>query len=196
MVELITAVIGYIIRGIIWGVVVDVVLDSKGIGESWFWWGFFFGVFALLVACVQPKVTTYVPLSASSKSDVPGESSFLRYSNSAQPKGTPVKVAPVVVEPVKIPEGGWLCACGRANAHYVSTCACGVSRYEAENGISHSGTEEKLDVRKTDPTEKQDIQNMDDMDKISAIKGYKELLDSGIITQDEFDAKKKQLLGI
>ena len=28
------------------------------------------------------------------------------------------------------------------------------------------------------------------------IKKFKELLDSGIITQEEFDAKKKQLLGI
>ena len=28
------------------------------------------------------------------------------------------------------------------------------------------------------------------------IKKYKELLDSGIITQEEFDAKKKQLLGL
>lgn len=31
---------------------------------------------------------------------------------------------------------------------------------------------------------------------ISTIKEYKELLDSGIITQEEFDAKKKQLLGL
>ena len=28
------------------------------------------------------------------------------------------------------------------------------------------------------------------------IKKYKELLDAGIITQEEFDAKKKQLLGL
>jgi len=31
---------------------------------------------------------------------------------------------------------------------------------------------------------------------IDEIKGYKELLDSGIITQEEFDAKKKQLLDL
>ena len=28
------------------------------------------------------------------------------------------------------------------------------------------------------------------------IKRYKELLDTGILTQEEFDAKKKQLLGL
>ena len=33
-------------------------------------------------------------------------------------------------------------------------------------------------------------------DEITQIKKYKELLDSGIISQEEFDAKKKQLLGL
>ena len=37
---------------------------------------------------------------------------------------------------------------------------------------------------------KQDISNADELKK------YKDLLDSGIITQEEFDAKKKQLLGL
>ena len=31
---------------------------------------------------------------------------------------------------------------------------------------------------------------------VEEIKKYKELLDMGIITQDEFDIKKKQLLGL
>ena len=33
-------------------------------------------------------------------------------------------------------------------------------------------------------------------DPIEEIRKYKSLLDDGIITQEEFDAKKKQLLGI
>ena len=35
-----------------------------------------------------------------------------------------------------------------------------------------------------------------DVDTAEALKTYKELLDSGVLTQEEFDAKKKQLLGI
>lgn len=31
---------------------------------------------------------------------------------------------------------------------------------------------------------------------VDEIKRYKELLDTGILTQEEFDAKKKQLLGL
>ena len=33
-------------------------------------------------------------------------------------------------------------------------------------------------------------------DNIDAIKKYKELLDSGVITEEEFAAKKKQILGL
>lgn len=37
------------------------------------------------------------------------------------------------------------------------------------------------------------VQNSDEADKL---KKFKDLLDSGVITQEEFDAKKKQLLGL
>ncbi len=36
----------------------------------------------------------------------------------------------------------------------------------------------------------------DTSDVVQSLKAFKELLDSGIITQEEFDAKKKQLLGL
>jgi len=35
-----------------------------------------------------------------------------------------------------------------------------------------------------------------DRSPFDVIRKYKELLDEGIITQEEFDAKKKQLLGL
>ena len=35
-----------------------------------------------------------------------------------------------------------------------------------------------------------------DVDTAEALKTYKELLDSGVLTQEEFDAKKKQLMGL
>ena len=36
--------------------------------------------------------------------------------------------------------------------------------------------------------------NLDE--QISTLKKFKELLDSGILTQEEFDAKKKEILGL
>ena len=38
--------------------------------------------------------------------------------------------------------------------------------------------------------------NTNEVDNITEIKKYKELLDSGIITQEEFDKKKKELLNV
>ena len=43
-------IVGTIIGGIIWGIVVNKVLENKGYKEDWFWWGFFFGILAVLVA--------------------------------------------------------------------------------------------------------------------------------------------------
>ena len=42
----------------------------------------------------------------------------------------------------------------------------------------------------------QDIQPQTQGSAADEIKKFKELLDSGIITEDEFNAKKKQLLGL
>lgn len=40
--------------GIIWGVVVNQVIKNKGYEENWFFWGFFFSIFALIVALTKP----------------------------------------------------------------------------------------------------------------------------------------------
>lgn len=58
----------------------------------------------------------------------------------------------------------------------------------------------ELDLQNEKPMPKQ-IQNLNesnitDSDVINAIKNYKELLDDGIITQAEFDSKKKDLLNM
>ena len=74
------------------------------------------------------------------------------------------------------PPGGWKCTCGRSHAAYESSCACGRSKTEVQLGAK----------KENNPT----------TDNISAIKEYKKLLDDGIITQEEFEEKKKQLLGL
>lgn len=49
---------GTIIGGIIWGIVVNKVIENKGYEENWFWWGFFFGIFALIIALTKQSVNT------------------------------------------------------------------------------------------------------------------------------------------
>ena len=49
-----------------------------------------------------------------------------------------------------------------------------------------------IDLIKNEPFEEKNSYNSN----TKAIKEYKELLDMGAITQEEFDAKKKELLGL
>lgn len=51
--------IGIIIWGTIWGFVTKKVIENKGYEENWFWWGFFFGFIALIVACTKPQKYNY-----------------------------------------------------------------------------------------------------------------------------------------
>ena len=44
--------------------------------------------------------------------------------------------------------------------------------------------------------EKREEKQNDEVNTIEALEKYKELLDKGIITQEEFNAKKKQILGL
>ena len=44
-----------LVYGLAFGFVTKIVIKNKGYPEGkWFWWGFFFGVFALIVACTKP----------------------------------------------------------------------------------------------------------------------------------------------
>ncbi len=50
-----------IIWGIIWGFATHKVIENKGYYENWFWWGFFFGFIAFIVACTKPdKRSVYI----------------------------------------------------------------------------------------------------------------------------------------
>ena len=50
--------LGTIIWGIVWGIVVNKVVENKGYQENWFWWGFFFGIFALIIALTKQNITS------------------------------------------------------------------------------------------------------------------------------------------
>ena len=42
-----------IIWGIIWGNITNMILRNKGYNDNWFWWGFFFGFLATIVASTK-----------------------------------------------------------------------------------------------------------------------------------------------
>lgn len=73
--------------------------------------------------------------------------------------------------------GGWQCGCGRVHAAYVSSCSCGRNKPVPEA------------IPAEEPAASQ-------VDSANAIREFKKLMDEGLISQEEYEAKKKQLLGL
>lgn len=165
-----------IIRGCIWGFATKIIIENKGYDDNWFWWGFFFGIIALIVACARPDC-------------------YINTGKFVQPMSNVDRIKVQKVQEQERNEdtlaaGGWQCLCGRVHASYVSSCSCGKSKFEAQNGRQKAAEE------KAQEEAEKAAENMDEMGKISLLKEYKELMDGGVITPEEFEAKKKQLLGI
>lgn len=95
----------YLLSCVMWGVLTAKVISDKGYQKNWFWWGFFFGFIALVVAIIKP---VYNP-SIFSKT--------LQAQKNAKEK--------VILNQSLLENGGWKCTCGRVNAKYVTTCPCG-----------------------------------------------------------------------
>lgn len=77
--------------------------------------------------------------------------------------------------------GGWKCDCGRINAYYTSTCTCGKN---------------KRDVLNARLNESKIVKSSNEQGTADEIKAFKQLLDDNVITQEEFEIKKRQLLGL
>ena len=76
-------------------------------------------------------------------------------------------------------EGGWICQrCGQVNPAYTGTCGCGAAK--RDRGAPEA--EAQREAR--------------ELAHAQSLKAYKELLDAGALTQEEFDRKKAELLGL
>lgn len=133
--------------GTVWGVVVQNVVENRGYEENWFWWGFFFGIFALIVAFTKPTIQHESELSLKKVQEKRNED--------------------------MLNSGGWQCnKCGKLLPAYAGTCGCGNTKTANKKELDISSATNNVDL----------------------IIKYKDLLDSGAITQEEFDVKKKELL--
>lgn len=104
------------------------------------------------------------------------------------------------------PATGWTCECGRVHTAYVTSCICGRSKSDIQQRKAEAAEEAKAaeaakaaaeaakaaeEAKAAEAAKKDTLQ-----DQVQALKSYKELLDAGILTQEEFDAKKKELLSV
>ena len=186
---IILALIIDIIIGCIFGAVTNTIIHNKGYWyKNWFWAGFFGWGIAVIVAAVQPEA--------------PREPSLHEQQMRSQEQKSYVKGS------MPTPAGYWKCDCGKANPPNVGTCSCGLKRSEAVR-IQEEKRKAIIEKRKlaeeraasiaakraaSSPDKEHPSQVTDEQAKVKLLKEYKGLLDSGVISEEECQAKKKELL--
>ena len=177
-----------IVQAIIFGFATKIVIENKGYDDNWFWWGFFFGLIALIVACAKPQNIDYTAYDSK-----PAKPTYTSHPSSYG--STLGKAADQARTKEILASGGWKCVCGKAHAAYVSSCSCGRNKHEVLDArYKQKQEEEKQQAAKKEQEIKKQDNSLDETSKVSAIKEYKELMDAGIISPEEFELKKKQLL--
>lgn len=105
------------VNGLIFGFATRAVVYNKGYSENWFWYGFFFGFIATIVALTKPDMHAY---------------SNTRGTIDAPPT---LQVEPRKLSSEKIGPNQWRCSCGMVNMEYTGTCSCGRKKWQAKEEI-------------------------------------------------------------
>ena len=170
-----------------WGWATNKVVENKGYTDSWFIWGFLFGLIAFVVALTKED----------NHSNIYSSRTALTRASKAYDEEFKTIVAN---------GSDWYCKkCKKTNPSYVGTCSCGNTK-AANNAKSTVSTDNSgSSAQKTEDTKKnveEVTKNTETADEIKTeeknvriLKQYKDLLDAGVITQQEFDNKKKQIFG-
>ena len=170
------------------GYITNEILKNKGYSENWFWWGFLFGIWAILFAFIKPDLTrTYSDNQVNTFLHDYAEEEYNRRNNVSGEKSQNINDIKI------IDNGGWKCSCGRINASYVGTCGCGRLKSEVDKKVKEQeGADSVNACAETTPK----LEKENEIKNLEYIVKLKELLDAGVITQEEFEAKKKKLLDI
>ena len=168
--------IAVIIISVICGVICTGISSSRGM-EGGFWWGFWLWIIGIIVVAVRPNDSVIRSVEVPTYSQVKKQEERI------------------------LNEGGWKCECGTINPSYVSSCGCGRNKREVlAMRKKENETRESTTVSSSWPEQKTDSEVIDSAQKanssVEELRGFKVLLDEGVITQEEFDAKKKQILGL
>lgn len=117
MLYLAVYLIMWAIIGSVFGVATNAIIENRGYSENWFWWGFFFGFIAMIVALSKP---------ANHSQYTYGDTDSAAPSYTYSEKLSDISKQYQYGYDRKLASNEWRCQkCGRANANYVGTCACG-----------------------------------------------------------------------
>ena len=161
-----------IINSCIWGAITKSINENKGY-DGGFAWGFWLGLIGMVVViCRQPNYTVgYTPSDDYSYVPVSKPTTAVNYN-------------------ATVPSNGWRCTCNRVHQGYESSCICGKTKREVLT--ANIVLPEPSADPKPDPAPKATPEDTG----IDSLRKYKILLDDGLITQEDYDAKKKQLLSL
>lgn len=195
----------------IFGAITKRINENKGY-DGGFAWGFWLGVIGIIVVACRPEAQPiYFRDSHSSpppRAEIPGlaanggwyctncgrqhpayELSCVCGMTKQKAKAEGNVAAPKPAAKPGVSNGVWYCTnCGRQHLAYESSCVCGTSKKNAVVADSAATPTPKPAPQKT-------ASSANEEQIIQALKEYKTLLDEGIITQEEFENKKKSLLG-
>lgn len=168
--------------------------NHKGYTNNGFWWGFWLGLIGLIVVCCKENISERVYYtSAPSYNQLPPTT----YSN---PNYNPVPYNPQGYAPgYSTPNpgsNGWQCSCGRFHPPYESSCVCGQTKHTVAAARAEAKKKAELAAAEAEAQKQAAKAAETESDKIAILKQYKELMDNGVLTPEEFEAKKKQLLGL
>ncbi|MCM1046464.1 MAG: zinc-ribbon domain-containing protein [Candidatus Gastranaerophilales bacterium] len=128
----------YGVWGSVWGFAVNKVVENKGYDENWFWWGFFFGLIAMLVALSKPEQSR----TANNEPYFGGGESIVGPNYHFKGFGVQQKITDV--------PSGWRCShCGKVNAGYVGTCGCGWDKSGTAPGKASEPQKESVENAQT-----------------------------------------------
>lgn len=168
----------YLVVGVICGFICSAIASNRGM-EGGFLWGFFLGIIGIIVVAVRPN-------DGNSKSSSQKEGSkekrvyYCKYCNKTFGgyNEEPCPHCKSMLAPTTILLSEWMSY-----------------SIEKRNDLKAEFGRDKLLFTEdlTQETEKQKIEVQSNAEEI---RKYKALVDDGIITSEEFEAKKKQLLGL
>lgn len=156
-------IIVVLIYAVIMGFATQAVIENKGYKDNWFWWGFFFGLIALIVAVARPQCVSSTGINMILTEEQEKKNELKRKDERM------------------LQEDGWKCICGRLNASYIGTCSCGRTR---------------SDIKAFEKKKEREQNQTGETERLKQLQQYKALLDCGALTEEEFAAKKKQLLNL
>ena len=184
----------YILAGlvvsIVFGGICRAISSNRGT-DGGFWWGFFLWIIGIIVVAVRPNdweakhgysqipYTDIEKLAALKDNGMITEEEFSNIKADSQ-SYTDDRL--------------WKCECGSINKMLFPIClSCGRRR---ETGDEPARNKEKLLGFPVEKKNNPDNIPVNTSSPINEIREYKALLDDGIITKEEYETKKKQLLGL